>query len=110
MMPRACPHVPSREWRDGGSDAAPGCAAIEGPAPWLIPLPLNNLARISTNRLRPKAASRKPAATVQVHDSEKILREMPPQDAREIFGEEITAEWSPEHAVKALHRQRGLQN
>ena len=45
--------------------------------------------------LTPEGREPKPSATVQVHDSEKILREMPPQDAREIFGEEITAEWSP---------------
>jgi hypothetical protein len=59
--------------------------------------------------ISPPGVEDKPAATVQVHDSERILREMPPEDAREIFGEEITAEWSPEDAVKALHRKRGQQ-
>src|SRR5580692_8315198 len=60
--------------------------------------------------LTPEGREPKPSATVQVHDSEKILREMPPQDAREIFGEEITAEWSPEVAVEELRKQRSLQN
>ena len=58
----------------------------------------------------PAGVEEKPAATVQVHDSEKILREMPPQDAREIFGEEITAAWSAEQAVEELRKQRSLQN
>ena len=89
---------------------APGCAAVERPSSWLTPLPELKLARISTNLLRLRAASRKPAATVQVHDSEKILREMPAEDAREIFGQEVTAEWSPEQAVEELRKQRGLQN
>jgi hypothetical protein len=58
----------------------------------------------------PAGVEDKPAAVVPVHDSEKVLREMPPQDAREIFGEEITAEWSPEQAVEELRKQRSLQN
>jgi hypothetical protein len=57
----------------------------------------------------PAGVEDKPAAVVPIHDSEKILREMPPEAAREIFGEEITAEWSPADAVKELHKKRGQQ-
>ena len=60
--------------------------------------------------LTPEGRESPPAATVQVHNSEKILREMPPEDAREIFGHEVTAEWSPEQAVEELRKQRSLQN
>jgi hypothetical protein len=56
----------------------------------------------------PQGVEDKPAATVQIHDSEKILRELPPETARELFGEEVTAEWSPADAVKE-HKQRGQQ-
>jgi hypothetical protein len=42
--------------------------------------------------ISPEGREPPPSATVQVHDSEKILREMPPEDARALFGEEVTAE------------------
>ena len=60
--------------------------------------------------ISPEGREPPPSATVQVHDSEKILREMPPEDARALFGEEVTAEWSPEQAVEELRKQRSLQN
>jgi hypothetical protein len=58
----------------------------------------------------PAGVEDKPAAVIPVHDSEKVLREMPPEDARSIFGEEVSAEWSPEQAVEELRKQRNLQN